>query len=935
MTAEQRRLAEAGAGRADWQHWGTYVADRAWGTVREDYSADGSAWEYFPHDHARSRAYRWNEDALAGFCDRDQYLCMGIALWNERDPILKERLFGLSNAEGNHGEDVKEYFFYLDNTPTHSYARMLYKYPQVAFPYADLVAENRRRSSHEPEYELFDAIGDAFRQNRYFDVFIEYAKNDPEDILCRIRVVNHGPDAAPIHVLPQLWYRNTWSWTHDAPRRVIHADGPGAAWTEHPMLGARYWSVSAGGDADTEVLFTENDTNAARLFGVAGAAAFVKDGIDDAVVHGRLDRVSRVQGSKAAAHARAVVPGGGSFTVRVRLSPCAGARPLSDFDAAFDRRQRESDEFYAAVHAPHLTADERLVQRQAFAGLLWSKQFYHFDVHRWLTGDPAQPEPPPERWNGRNREWALHFRNADVVLMPDKWEYPWFASWDLAFHVVVMAEIDPEFAKQQILLLTLPRSQHPYGTIPAFEWDFNAVNPPVLAWAAWHVYQLDRAQRGAGDLRFLASAFDSLALMLAWWVNRKDSEGRGIFGGGFLGLDNIGLFDRDRPLPTGGSLEQSDGTGWMAMFQLNMTAIALELSQADARYVPFVHRFGQHFAIVANVLQRTGAGGGGLWDDDEQFYFDVIRHEEGRLPLKVYSMVGLVPLFATMVLDRATHARMPLLMRSIDQVLESRPDLRVLFPSWVETGRDGTRLLSVVNGRRLAQILERVLDEAQFLSDYGVRSLSQRHRDQPYEFAASGERYEVTYLPGVSDNRVFGGNSNWRGPIWFPMNFLLIQAIATFARYYDESYTIECPAGSGRRLTLAQVADELAHRLTRLLVRDRETGGRRAVFGDNEHFQHDPHWRDYVPFHEFFHGDTGAGLGASHQTGWTALVAMLLQYRGDLCFGVAQGFSPADRSQGFSPADRSARSPEGLRHIEEGLRHIEEGLRHAAIEVMA
>ena len=881
MTTEQQRLADAEAGRGDWQRWGTYVSDRAWGTVREDYSADGNAWDYFPHDHARSRAYRWNEDAIAGFCDRDQILCMGLALWNGHDPILKERMFGLSNTEGNHGEDVKEYFFYLDNTPTHSYARMLYKYPQVAFPYTDLVAENGRRGSEEPEYELIDAVGDAFKEGRYFDVFVEYAKSGIEDIACRIRVVNRSKEAAAIHVLPHLWYRNTWAWTHGAHKPSIHATRPGAARTEHPDLGARRWYVRADDNTTPVMLFTENDTNVERLYGTPNAGLHVKDGINDAVVSGLRERVDEEQGSKAAAHFYAMVGAGESFTVQIRLAPEEKARPFAQFDALFARRIREADEFYKTVQAPHLSDDERRVQRQAFAGLLWSKQFYHYDVHRWLVGDPAQPAPPAERWRGRNRDWALHFHNADIVLMPDKWEYPWYASWDLAFQAVVMAAIDPAFAKGQMMLLAAPRSQHPYGTIPAFEWDFNAVNPPVVAWAVWQIYQIERQQRGRADVEFLKSMFDPLVMMLTWWLNRKDAEGKGIFGGGFLGLDNIGVFDREQPLPDGGLLEQGDATGWMAMFQLNMAAIAFELAMHDPHYEPMVHRFGQDFVIVANVLQR-GAAGSGLWNDEHGFFFDVVRHDSERVPLETYSMVGLVPLFAAVVVEAATLAKLPVVMQTVGNVLNRREFLKFLLPSVVEPGHNGTRLLSLVNRERLAAILQRVLDEEQFLSAFGVRSLSRAHGPRPYTFTLGGRQHEVSYQPGVSNNRMFGGNSNWRGPIWFPMNFLLIQALATSARYYDDSFTIECPRGSGRFLTLAQVADELAARLTHVFVRDEN--GRRAVFGDNEFFQADPEWRDYLPFHEYFHGETGEGLGAGHQTGWTALVALLLQHGGQLSF---------------------------------------------------
>jgi hypothetical protein len=880
-THEHARLAEQAAGVADWQRWGTYVSERAWGTVREDYSADGNAWDYFPHDHARSRAYRWNEDGLAGVSDRDQYLCLAIALWNGRDAILKERLFGLSNREGNHGEDVKEIYFHLDNTPTHSYARMLYKYPQAAYPYAELVAENARRGVHAPEFELVDALESEFAEGRYFDVVVEYAKRDSEDLLGRIQVINRGPEAAPIHVLPHLWFRNTWSWTADAARPRLEPDAGGGVHASHDRLGDRWWYVEADGDATPDLLFTENDSNAARLFGAGNASPFVKDGINDAVVLGRTDAVTRAGGTKAAAHVRAVVPAGGAVEIRVRLTPRPQAAPFAGHDRTIATRRAEADAFYDAIQAPHLDADARLVQRQALAGLLWSKQFYHFDVHTWLTGDPAQPPPPEGRRHGRNRDWALHVRHADVLLMPDKWEYPWYASWDLAFQAVVMALVDPVFAKAQLRLLLEPRAQHPYGAVPAYEWDFGAVNPPVLAWAAWQIYHLDRRQRdGEGDRAFLTRAFDGLALMLGWWVNRKDSEGRGVFGGGFLGLDNIGLFDRDRPLPTGGTLEQSDGTGWTALFQLNMAAIALELSACDARFEPYVHRFGQHFALVAGVLQRSTAGGHGLWDDEAGFYFDAIRHGSVRQPLAIFSLVGLVPLFAAAVVDDAAVARVPGLGPALQAVIDTRADVRQVLPGWRSI--DGRRLFSVVDRDQLQRVLDRVLDAREFLSDYGVRSLSRRHRDQPAGFTAGGEAYAVGYRPGVSDDRVFGGNSNWRGPIWFPMNFLLIQALDTYARYYGDSFTVEFPRGSGRRQTLDAVADDLAARLTRIFRRDAE--GRRPVFGRDALAQRDPHFRDHIPFHEFFHGDDGTGLGASHQTGWTALVALLLQFDGRLCF---------------------------------------------------
>jgi hypothetical protein len=722
-TAEHRRLAEAPS--AGWHRWGTYLGERSWGTVREDYSRDGSAWQYFPHDHARSRAYRWSEDGIAGFCDSQQHLCLAVALWNEKDPILKERFFGLTNHEGNHGEDVKEYYFYLDNTPTHSYAKILYKYPQVAYPYETLLRENARRGTGDPEFELFDAIGEIFQQQRYFDVLIEYAKVTPEDVVCRISVTNRGPDTAPIRVLPHIWYRNTWAWDHDSSHHLLHHARAGAARTSHPELGARWWYVQGDDGTKPELLFTENNTNMERLFGVRNETPFVKDGINDAVVGGYHARVNKLQGSKAAAHVALLLDPGETRRIYVRLTPEKKSTPFLDCEEILDRRIREANEFYASIHAPHLNDDERLVQRQAFAGLLWSKQFYHYDGYRWLEGDPKHPSPPEDRRHGRNRDWS-HVYNADVILMPDKWEYPWFASWDLAFQCVVMAMIDTDFAKEQIKLLTTPRYQHPYGTIPAYEWDFNAVNPPVIAWAAWQVYQMERGKSGTGDVDFLAAVFQPLVMMLSWWLNRKDKEGKGIFGGGFLGLDNIGVFDRDQPLPTGGSLEQSDGTGWMATFQLHMMEIALELSVHDNRYLHMLQRFGQDFVLVANALQKTAAGGTGLWDEEAQFYCDVIRLDSGqRVPVRIHSIAGLVPLFAGIAINKGTLAQPPELIEIIDTVTKRRPYLKEVLASWDDSSTRETNLLSVVHGERLKSILERVLDENHFLSSYGVR----RHRE--------------------------------------------------------------------------------------------------------------------------------------------------------------------------------------------------------------
>ncbi|MGB8646204.1 MAG: glucosidase [Anaerolineae bacterium] len=884
MAVEQDRLAEIESGGTDWQRWGTYVSDRAWGTVREDYSADGNAWDFFPHDHARSRAYRWNEDALAGWCDREQHLCLGLALWNERDPILKERLFGLTNRQGNHGEDVKEYYFYLDNTPTHSYARMLYKYPQVAFPYAELVTENGRRGPADPEYELIDALRAEFEAGRYFDVFVEYAKVDAEDTLCRISVVNRGPDPAPIHLLPHLWYRNTWAWTHHATHHILERQADGSIHTEHPILGERWWYAAASDGQAVELLFTENDTNTEQLFGAPNATPYVKDAFHAAVVDGRRERIHSEHGSKAAAHLHAVVPPGGTFVVQVRLARQAQAQPFANFDETLAQRRKEADEFYAAVQSPKLDSDALAVQRQAFAGLLWSKQFYHYDIYRWLTGDPTQPPPPEVRWERRNRDW-LHLHNSDIILMPDKWEYPWYALWDLAFHAVTMALIDPNFAKGQLKLLTGFRYQHPYGAVPAYEWDFGDVNPPLLAWAAWQVYQIDRAQHGQEDLTFLESIFEPLIMMAVWWLNRKDEEGDGIFGGGFLGMDNIGVFDRDQPLPLGGTLEQSDGTGWVAMFLLHMTEIALELSLHNPNHIQMVRRFGQDFILVANALENTAAAGQGLWDPDDNFYHDIIRVGPREvISLDVYAISGLVPLLAGIAMEKKQLAQSPLLEEWLHDLIMRRPALREQVESWFEQGTGEYKLLSVVYGERLSQILQRLLDENQFLSPYGIRSLSREHLENPYRFDVEGRTFEVKYLPGVSDNRLFGGNSNWRGPIWLPINFILIQSLNTYARFYGDTLKVECPTGSGHMLTLAEVGDELAGRVARIFARDPAQGGRRAVFGDNAYFQNDPNWRDYVPFHEYFHGDDGSGLGASHQTGWTALIAVLLQYGGALHF---------------------------------------------------
>ncbi len=876
-TAEHKRLAETAAGTDNWKRWGPYLSERAWGTVREDYSANGDAWSFFPHDHARSRAYRWNEDGLGGICDEEQILCMSVALWNEHDEIMKERLFGLSGPQGNHGEDVKEYYFYLDNTPTHSYMKMLYRYPQVPFPYAALMDENARRGYHDPECELFDVLHEVFAAKRYFDIVIEYAKQDSEELFCRITATNHGPDLAPLSILPHLWYRNVWSWNEGEPRPELLAAGDGTVHTDHPTLGQRWWYVRSNQKKVPPLLFTENETNLQRLYNVPNHEQYVKDAINDSVVHRDWDRCNPMRGSKVAAHIHARIPPGETLEVQIRFTTKPMTRPFNNFDTVMNRRIQEADEFYTAVQRPDLNDDEKLVQRQAFAGLLWSKQFYHFDVERWLRGDPGQPVPPPERWHGRNHEWR-HLNNADIISMPDKWEYPWFAAWDLAFHCIPLALIDADFAKQQLLLLGFEWYQHPNGQVPAYEWDFGDVNPPVLAWAAWRIYQIEQTQSGAGDLEFLERVFHKLLLYFTWWVNRKDPEGNNVFGGGFLGLDNIGVFDRSSSLPTGGHIEQSDGTSWMGMFCLNMLSISVELACQNDVYEDIATKFFEHFLYIAHAMNNIGNEGISLWDEQDEFFYDVLHlGPHHNVPLKVRSLVGLIPLFAVSVINPHKLDKLPGFKERLEWFLENRPHLAALVSRWQEPGAGETRLMAIVRGSRMKRVLRRMLDESEFLSEYGVRALSRYHLDTPYTFDIDGHRHEVRYLPAESDSGMFGGNSNWRGPIWMPVNYLLIEALREFHRYYGDDFKVECPTGSGQMLTLNEIADELCHRLAHIFLRDDAKAGRRAVFGDNEHFQDDPHWRDYIAFYEYFHGDNGSGVGASHQTGWTALVASLIQ----------------------------------------------------------
>jgi hypothetical protein len=878
QTVEHQRLSDSEARQADWKQWGPYLSERAWGTVREDYSADGDAWDYFPHDQARSRAYRWNEDGLGGLSNRFQNICLAVALWNEHDPILKERLFGLTGSEGNHGEDVKEYYFYLDSTPTHSYMKMLYKYPQVEYPYSQLTQENRHRGRSTGEYELIDALREAFEQGHYFDIFIEYAKGDEEDILCRITAANRGPDAAPLHILPHLWYRNTWSWGYDSQRPEICAV-EGGAHTRHRHLGERWWYVRGEDGAPPTLLFTENDTNTEKLFGVPNASLYVKDGIHNAVVHERLDRVNPAStGTKAAAHFKTVIPPGGIYSVYVRFANQQSKLPFADFDSIFEQRIREADEFYRAVQNPELSDDERDVQRQAFAGLLWSKQFYHYGVELWLKGDPAAPPPPESRKYGRNSDWS-HLYNLDVLSMPDKWEYPWFAAWDLAFHCIPLALIDPEWAKRQLVLLLREWYMHPNGQIPAYEWAFGDVNPPVHAWAVWRTYKIARNVTGYADTAFLERMYHKLLLNFTWWVNRKDRDGKNVFQGGFLGLDNIGIFDRSAPLPTGGYIQQADGTAWMGMYCLNMLAIALELARTNTSYEDVATKFFEHFIYIANAIHNLGGEGVSLWDKEDGFFYDVLSLPNGDyVPLRTRSFVGLIPLFAVETLEPDLLEKLPRFRHRMEWFIKYRPQLVAHIASLTEPGDGDRRLLSIVDRDELAQILKRMLDSTEFLSDFGLRSVSKYHEANPYAWNTNGQVHSLKYEPAESSSGLFGGNSNWRGPIWFPVNYLMIEALQKYHHYYGDSFRAEMPAGSENEMNLEGVAAELSRRLMGIFLRNEQ--GRRAVFGGADYFQNDPNWRDYVLFYEYFHGDNGTGIGASHQTGWTALVAKLIQQSG-------------------------------------------------------
>jgi hypothetical protein len=875
MTSEERRLEDSRDRQAHWKRWGPYVSERAWGTVREDYSADGSAWEYLPHDHARSKAYRWNEDGIAGICDRHQKICFALALWNGRDPILKERLFGLNGNEGNHGEDVKECYYYLDSTPTHSYMKYLYKYPQKAFPYEQLLVENRRRGRGQQEFELTDT--GVFDENRYFDVMVEYAKASVEDILVRIEVSNRGPESAELHVLPTVWFRNTWSWGKGEPRPELYAALENAIELNEPQYGRRWLLTGEPG----ELLFTENETNTRRLYGYDGGARYVKDGINDYVVRGDVDAVNPARrGTKAAAHYRLKVGAGESVELRLRLTDTVSSGDAlgTEFDHVFEERKLEADQFYDAVTPADLSADARNVMRQSFGGLLWSKQFYHYIVEDWLDGDPSGPPPPEQRRQGRNHDWT-HLYNADVISMPDKWEYPWYAAWDLAFHCVPLALVDAEFAKEQLVLLVREWYMHPNGELPAYEWALCDVNPPVHAWAAWRVYKIEKKRLGVGDRAFLERVFHKLMLNFTWWVNRKDTEGRNIFEGGFLGLDNIGVFDRSKPIPTGGFLEQADGTGWMAMYSLNLLAIAMELASEDPCYEDVASKFWEHFLYIANAINNLGHDGG-MWSEEDGFFYDVLHTPSGEhVPMKIRSMVGLIPLFAVESLEPATVDKLVGFKRRMEWFIENRKDLAGNVPCMNVPGEGQRRLLSVVNGEQLRRVLSILLDENEFLSPYGIRALSRLHKDHPYVMRVDGTEYRVDYEPAESATGLFGGNSNWRGPIWFPVNYLMIESLQKFNHYFGCEYKVEFPTGSGKFMSLWDVAAELSRRLTRTFLRDCE--GRRPVHGGNTRYQTDGHWKDLVLFYEYFDGDNGAGIGASHQTGWTGIVSKLLQQSGE------------------------------------------------------
>ena len=880
MTKEALRLQEAHKGKVSWKKWGPYLSERQWGTVREDYSEGGDAWNYFTHDQARSRAYHWGEDGIAGISDEKQILCFALALWNGKDPILKERMFGLTNSEGNHGEDVKEYYFYLDSTPTHSYMKYLYKYPQAAFPYGDLIETNKRRNYNDMEYELLDT--GIFSEDRYFDVFVEYAKESAEDILIRITVSNRGPERADLAVLPTLWFRNTWSWGKDSVKPLLEqktgTENTSVIGASHPDLGVRYLHC----EGSAPLLFTENETNEERVFGKLNSTPYVKDGINEYVVQGRTDKVNpKKSGTKACPHYQLEVPPGESRVIRLRLTPAApGAGAPGAFGDHYDKiiasRSKESDEFYASITPASVSEDAAMVMRQALSGMLWSKQYYGYNVDQWRREHPGQ------KYQGRNSEWT-HLENSHVISMPDKWEYPWYAAWDLAFHNIALAMVDLDFAKQQMLLILDDDYLHPNGQLPAYEWNFSDVNPPVHAWAARVVYETEKAALGKGDLKFLKEVFQKLVVNFNWWVNRKDPSGKNIFGGGFLGLDNIGVFDRSAPLPTGGHLEQADGTAWMAFFSQSMLQLAIELAMHDSAFEPMVVTFCKHFVSIASAMDHVGNESESMWDEEDGFYYDILRLPDGTSTrLKVRSLVGLLPICAATVFHGDIRKNMPDVLQKMATFLERHPQMAasMSLESALKDGVGGTRLLDLMTEQKYRRVLSRMLDESEFLSPYGIRSISRYHLEHPYIFTAGGQEFRVQYTPAESDSGMFGGNSNWRGPIWMPINILLIRSLLHLYQYYGDQFQVECPTGSGTLMNLFEVAQELNHRLSRIFERD--ANGHRPVFGGAEKFQTDPYWKDCILFYEYFHGDNGAGIGASHQTGWTGTIAKGIQLFGYL-----------------------------------------------------
>jgi len=863
MNEEQTRLKDS-----SWKKWGPYISDRQWGTVREDYSANGDAWNYITHDMARSKAYRWSEEGIAGICDDQQYLCFAVALWNKKDPILKERYFGLSNPEGNHGEDVKELYYYLDNTPTHSYMKTLYKYPQQEYPYEWLLDENKRRSRNDMEFEMIDT--GILDNDDYFDVFTEYAKNSAEDILIKITVCNRGSQDAALNVLPTVWFRNTWAWGNDDYKPELSDDTHGVINIFHNETG-QFWLKTEG---EPELLFCDNETNTKRLYNYDDGKSYYKDGINDHLIHGADTVNPKKTGTKAAANYDITVPAKQSVTLRLRLTKDA-ENTFADFDDVFKARQTEADEFYNDINGHIEDADHRMIQRQAFAGMLWSKQFYHYDIHHWLNGDPAQPKPPAERLNGRNSKW-MHLNTRDIISMPDKWEYPWFASWDLAFHCLPLATVDINFAKKQLLLLTRDWYMHPNGQLPAYEWDFGDTNPPVLAMATWTIYKKDKdANNGKGDTMFLERIFHKLMLNFTWWVNRKDEQGNNIFEGGFLGLDNIGVFDRNTQLPSGQHLEQADGTSWMAMYSLNLMHIAAELNSYNPAYADIASKFFEHFIYIVGAMDNLGHNQEGLWDEEDGFFYDQLRSPDNSVQkMKMRSVVGLIPLFATAVLDDSDITDSPIFKDRMKWFADNRPDLAALVTNWNEKNAQGKHLLSLVRRHRMKSLLKYMLDENEFLSDYGIRAVSKYHLNNPYNVVVDGHQFSVKYTPAESDSGLFGGNSNWRGPIWIQMNYLIIDSLHRFHQYYGDDFKVECPTNSGNYMNLKEISDDLYMRLLKIFMRD--GNGRRAVYGDYKKLQTDPEFKDYILFYEYFDGDNGRGVGASHQTGWTGLIANCL-----------------------------------------------------------